>query len=72
MRLGSLARRPHELMEMELSAFEALSFDLTVLRASERHRATEAIADMQEMEAHDEMGIGRAIAMLFRLVTKGR
>ena len=72
MRLGALARRPHELMEMELEPAEALAFDMTVLRASENHRAIETSADMQELGNNDEMGIGRVIGLLFKQLVRGK
>lgn len=56
---------------MDISPAEALEFDLTVLRASKVHRATDAAADLQQMESSDEMGIGRIIALQFKQYVRG-
>lgn len=58
--------RPHRLLGMKLTEAEALRFDVTVLRAAETYRATEAAADMGRMESSDPMGVGRVLAMLYR------
>ena len=57
---------------MELEPAEALAFDMTVLRASENHRAIETSADMQELGNSDEMGIGRVIGLLFKQLVRGK
>lgn len=48
-----------------------MRFDVTIMRAAENYRATEAAADMARLESGDPMGVGRVLAMLFRqFVTK--
>lgn len=62
---------PAALVGLQVSPLEALRFDVTVLRAAENYRATEAAADMARLESGDPMGVGRVLAMLFRqFVTK--
>lgn len=53
-------------MGLEVSGPEGLRFDVTVLRAAEKYRATEAAADLQRYETDDPMGVGRVLALLYR------
>lgn len=64
--LSRMVTRPHALLGMEVTEAEAMRFDVTMLRAAERYRATEAGADMQRLESDDPKGVGRVLAMLYR------
>lgn len=60
---------PHELLGR--FTLDELGEAVGFVRAARKWRATEAAADMEQVADGDEFGVGRVLAVLYRLLVMG-